>query len=148
MLVYGLVKSTLQGGNADAEIDMYAGYQTELSDGCFCRRTIHRLLIQRRFIFGWFPSIQYLGSFGDLTLSHTIGQDDYLDYSLVSYNLMTLWMSRMVHWILSVITNTISKSFELPLGLDAVASYVDFTADSGSNAVDEDAFVVRVSKSF
>tara|TARA_R110000764_G_scaffold23494_6_gene57344 strand:+ start:543 stop:1187 length:645 start_codon:yes stop_codon:yes gene_type:complete len=135
------------GGNADAEIDMYAGYQTELSDG------VSVGVQYTDYSYSGDSSLdgsEYTvsGSFGDLTLSHTIGQDDYLDYSLVSYNLMDF--VDVSYGTLDTVGDhyTISKSFELPLGLDAVASYVDFTADSGSNAVDEDAFVVRVSKSF
>lgn len=134
-------------GNADAEIDMYAGYLAELSD------MVSVGVQYTDYSYSGDSSLngsEYTvsGSFGDLTLSHTIGQQDYNDYTLVSYNVLDF--VDVSYGTLDTVGEhyTISKSFELPLGLDAVASYVDFTADSGSDAVDEDAFVVRVSKSF
>ena len=134
-------------GNADVEIDMYAGYLAELSD------MVSVGVQYTDYSYSGDSSLngsEYTvsGSFGDLTLSHTIGQQDYNDYTLVSYNVLDF--VDVSYGTLDTVGEhyTISKSFELPLGLDAVASYVDFTADSGSDAVDEDAFVVRVSKSF
>lgn len=135
------------GGNADAEIDMYAGYKHDLSDN------VSVGVQYTDYSYSGDSSLDgseytVVGMFGDLTLSHTIGRDDYLDYSLVSYNLMDF--VDVSYGNLDTVGDniTISKNFELPRNFEAVVSYVDFTADSGSNAVDEDAFVVRVSKSF
>ena len=135
------------GGNADAEIDMYAGYKHDLSDN------VSVGVQYTDYSYSGDSSLDgseytVVGMFGDLTLSHTIGRDDYLDYSLVSYNVMDF--VDVSYGTLDTVGDniTISKNFELPRNFGLAVSYVDFTADGGSNAVDEDAFVVRVSKSF
>jgi hypothetical protein len=43
---------------------------------------------------------------------------------------------------------SISKSMELPMGLEGTLSFVSFMADDGSMMKDEDSFVFGVSKSF
>jgi uncharacterized protein (TIGR02001 family) len=135
------------GGTADAKIDMYAGYKHDLSDN------ISVGVQYTDYSYRGDSSLDgseytVVGMFGDLTLSHTIGRDDYLDYSLVSYNVMDF--VDVSYGTLDTVGDniTISRNLELPRDFKASVSYVAFTADSGSNAVDENAFVVRISKSF
>ena len=88
------------------------------------------------------------GSYKDLTVSHSIGNDDFTDYTEVSYNVMDAvdvsygsWDSVGDNW-------SVSRSFDLPAGIEGTIAYVDFAAEDGSGLADEDTFVFSVSKSF
>ena len=88
------------------------------------------------------------GSYKDLTVSHNIGNDDFTDYTEVSYNVMDAvdvsygsWDSVGDNW-------SVSRSFDLPAGIEGTVAYVDFAAEDGSGLVDVDTFVFSVSKSF
>lgn len=88
------------------------------------------------------------GSYKDLTVSHSIGNDDFTDYTEVSYNVMDAvdvsygsWDSVGDNW-------SVSRSFDLPQGIEGTIAYVDFAAEDGSGLADEDTFVFSVSKSF
>ena len=88
------------------------------------------------------------GSYKDLTVSHSIGNDDFTDYTEVSYNLMDAFDVSYGSWD-SVGDNwSVSRSFDLPQGIEGTIAYVDFAAEDGSGLADEDTFVFSVSKSF
>lgn len=86
-------------------------------------------------------------SFLGVDVSYYIGQDDYSDYLELERSLFGFDVSYGM-WEDIGDNISISKSFELPMGLEASAGFVKFMADDGSLLEDEDSFVFGVSKSF
>ena len=90
----------------------------------------------------------YVGSeLMGVSVDYYMGQDNYTDYLEVGYSVMGVDLS-FGTWDEVGDNMKISKSFDLPMGLDGSVAYVDFTADSGSSLMDEDTVVFSLSKSF
>ena len=76
-----------------------------------------------------------------------LGQDDYTDYLELGYSKWGLdfsygmWDEVGDNW-------SVSKDFDLPMGLEGSVGLVSFMADDASALEDEDSFVLSVSKSF
>ena len=80
-------------------------------------------------------------------VTYYLGQDDYTDYLELEYSKWGvdfgygMWDEVGDNW-------SVSRSMDLPMGLEGALSYVSFMADDGSMMEDEDSFVFSVSKSF
>ena len=76
-----------------------------------------------------------------------LGQDDYTDYLELGYSKWGLdfsygmWDEVGDNW-------SVSRDFDLPMGLEGSVGLVSFMADDASALEDEDSFVLSVSKSF
>jgi len=81
-----------------------------------------------------------------VSVDYYLGQDDYTDYVEFGYSVMGvdvsygMWEDIGDNW-------SVSKDFDLPMGLKGSLGYVSFMADDGSMMQDEDSFVFGVSKS-
>lgn len=90
-----------------------------------------------------FVSKEFMG----VGVTYYLGQDDYTDYLELEYSKWGfdfgygMWDEIGDNW-------SVSRSFDLPMGLEGSLGYVSFMADDGSMMADEDSFVVRMSKSF
>jgi uncharacterized protein (TIGR02001 family) len=82
-----------------------------------------------------------------VSVEYYMGQDDYTDYLELGYSVMGVDVSFGM-WDEVGDNLRISKSFDLPMGLEGGIAYVDFTADSDSGMMDEDTIVFSLSKSF
>lgn len=82
-----------------------------------------------------------------VSVEYYMGQDDYTDYLELGYSVMGVDVSFGM-WDEVGDNLRISKSFDLPMGLEGGVAYVDFTADSDSGMMDEDTIVFSLSKSF
>jgi uncharacterized protein (TIGR02001 family) len=82
-----------------------------------------------------------------VSVEYYMGQDDYTDYLELGYSVMGvdvsygMWEDIGDNW-------SVSKAFDLPMGLEGSLSYVSFMADDGSMMEDEDSLVFGLSKSF
>jgi len=81
-----------------------------------------------------------------VSVDYYLGQDDYTDYVEFGYTFKEfnvsygMWEDIGDNW-------SVSKDFDLPMGLKGSLGYVSFMADDGSMMQDEDSFVFGVSKS-
>jgi uncharacterized protein (TIGR02001 family) len=82
-----------------------------------------------------------------VSVEYYLGQDDYTDYLELGHSIMGVDVSYGM-WEDVGDNLSISKSMELPMGLEGTLSFVSFMADDGSMMKDEDSFVFGVSKSF
>jgi|TARA_R110001592_G_scaffold3160_4_gene17809 uncharacterized protein (TIGR02001 family) len=82
-----------------------------------------------------------------VSVDYYMGQDDYTDYMEFGYSVMGFDLSFGM-WDEVGDNMKISKSFDLPMGLEGSLAFVDFTADSGSSMMDEDTVMFSLSKSF
>jgi uncharacterized protein (TIGR02001 family) len=82
-----------------------------------------------------------------VSVDYYMGQDDYTDYMEFGYSVMGFDLSFGM-WDEVGDNMKISKSFDLPMGLEGSLALVDFTADSGSSMMDEDTVMFSLSKSF
>lgn len=82
-----------------------------------------------------------------VSVEYYMGQDDYTDYLELGYSVMGVDVSFGM-WDEVGDNLRISKSFDLPMGLEGSLAYVDFTADNDSGMMDEDTIVFSLSKSF
>jgi uncharacterized protein (TIGR02001 family) len=82
-----------------------------------------------------------------VSVEYYMGQDDYTDYLELGYSVMGvdvsygMWEDIGDNW-------SVSRAFDLPMGLEGSLSYVSFMADDGSMMEDEDSLVFGLSKSF
>jgi len=82
-----------------------------------------------------------------VSVDYYLGQDDYSDYVEFGYSnwgvdiSYGMWEDIGDNW-------SVSKGFDLPLGLEGSLGYHSFMADDGSLLEDEDSIVFGVSKSF
>jgi uncharacterized protein (TIGR02001 family) len=82
-----------------------------------------------------------------VSVEYYMGQDDYTDYLELGYSVMGvdvsygMWEDIGDNW-------SVSKAFDLPMGLEGSLSYVSFMADDGSMMEDEDSLLFGLSKSF
>ena len=82
-----------------------------------------------------------------VSVDYYLGQDDYTDYVEFGYSVMGvdvsygMWSDIGDNW-------SVSKDFDLPMGLEGSLGYVSFMADDGSMMQDEDSLVFGLSKSF
>ena len=82
-----------------------------------------------------------------VAVTYYLGQDDYTDYLELGYSKWGfdfgygMWDEIGDNW-------SVSRDFDLPMGLEGSVGYVSFMADDGSLMADEDSFVVSMSKSF
>ena len=80
-------------------------------------------------------------------VTYYLGQDDYTDYLQLEYSKWGfdfgygMWDEVGDNW-------SVSRSIDLPMGLEGAVSYHSFMADDGSMMADEDSFVFSMSKSF
>jgi len=82
-----------------------------------------------------------------VSVEYYLGQDDYTDYLELGHSIMGVDVSYGM-WEDVGDNLSISKSMELPMGLEGTLSFVSFMADDGSMMKDEDSFVFGVNKSF
>ena len=82
-----------------------------------------------------------------VSVEYYLGQDDYTDYLELGHSIMGVDVSYGM-WEDVGDNLSISKSMELPMGLEGTLSFVSFMADDDSMMKDEDSFVFGVSKSF
>ena len=82
-----------------------------------------------------------------VSVEYYMGQDDYTDYLELGHSIMGVDVSYGM-WEDVGDNLRLSKSFDLPMGLEGSLSYVSFMADNDSMMKDEDSFVFGVSKSF
>ena len=82
-----------------------------------------------------------------VSVDYYLGQDDYSDYLELGYSKWGMdisygmWEDIGDNW-------SVSKGFDLPMGLKGSLGYHSFMADDGSLLEDEDSIVFGVSKSF
>ena len=82
-----------------------------------------------------------------VSVDYYLGQDDYTDYLELGHSFMGvdvsygMWDEVGDNW-------SVSKGFDLPLGLKGSLGYHSFIADDGSLLEDEDSIVFGVSKQF
>lgn len=82
-----------------------------------------------------------------VSVDYYLGQDDYTDYLELGYSFMGvdvsygMWDEVGDNW-------SVSKGFDLPMGLKGSLGYHSFIADDGSLLEDEDSIVFGVSKQF
>jgi uncharacterized protein (TIGR02001 family) len=82
-----------------------------------------------------------------VSVDYYLGQDDYTDYLELGYSIMGvdvsygMWDEVGDNW-------SVSKGFDLPMGLEGSLGYHSFIADDGSLLEDEDSIVFGVSKQF
>lgn len=82
-----------------------------------------------------------------VSVDYYLGQDDYTDYVELGYSFMGvdvsygMWDEVGDNW-------SVSKGFDLPMGLKGSLGYHSFIADDGSLLEDEDSIVFGVSKQF
>ena len=82
-----------------------------------------------------------------VSVDYYLGQDNYTDYLELGYSFMGvdvsygMWDEVGDNW-------SVSKGFDLPLGLKGSLGYHSFIADDGSLLEDEDSIVFGVSKQF
>jgi uncharacterized protein (TIGR02001 family) len=85
--------------------------------------------------------------FMGVSFDYYMGQDDYTDYMEFGYSRWGMdisygmWDSIGDNW-------SVSRSFDLPMGVEGSIGYVSFMADDGSLLEDEDSFIFGVSKQF
>ena len=135
------------GSDADRETDLYVGWSGSIgNDISLDVGYIDYAYSGDASLDG--SEVYISGSWKDLTISHNIGNDDFTDYTEVSYNIMDAvdvsygsWDSVGDNW-------SVSRSVDLPAGIEGTVAYVDFAAEDGSGLADEDTFVFSVSKSF
>ena len=134
------------GSDADRETDMFVGWAGSMGDISLDVGYIDYAYSGDASLDGseYFIS----GSYKDLTISHNIGNDDFNDYTEVSYNVMDAVDVSYGSWDNVGDNWSVSRSFDLPMGIEGTVAYVDFAAEDGSGLADEDTFVFAVSKSF
>jgi len=135
------------GSDADRETDMYVGWAGSIG------KDISLDVGYIDYAYSGDASLdgsEYFisGSYKDLTISHNIGNDDFNDYTEVSYNVMDAVDVSYGSWDNVGDNWSVSRSFDLPMGIEGTVAYVDFAAEDGSGLADEDTFVFSVSKSF
>ena len=130
---------------ADRETDMYFGYAMDIGSFGLDIAYMDYAYSGNDALDG--SEIWLTGTMGDMSLTHIMGQDDWNDYTEFGYSVMGVDLSFGM-WDNVGDNMKISKSFDLPMSLEGSIAYVDFTADSDSNMMDEDAVVFSVSKSF
>ena len=85
--------------------------------------------------------------FMGVSFDYYLGQDDYTDYMELGYSkwgfdvAYGMWDDIGDNW-------SVSRAFDLPMGLKGSVGYHSFMADDGSMMEDEDSFVFGVHKSF
>lgn len=82
-----------------------------------------------------------------VSVDYYMGQDDYTDYLELGHSFMGVDVSYGM-WQDVGDNLTLSKSFDLPMGLKGDLALVSFMADDGSMMKDEDSLVFGLSKSF
>jgi uncharacterized protein (TIGR02001 family) len=131
--------------SADRETDMYFGYAMDLGSVGIDVAYVDYAYSGNDALDG--SEIWLTGTLGDMSITHVMGQDDWNDYTEFGYSVMGVDLS--FGMFDNVGDNVkVSKSFDLPMGLEGSVAYVDFTADSDSGMMDEDAVVFAISKSF
>jgi len=130
---------------ADRETDMYVGYAMDLGSLGVDVAYMDYAYSGNDALDG--SEIWLTGTMGDMSLTHIMGQDDWNDYTEFSYSLMGVDLSFGM-WDNVGDNFKVSKSFDMPLGLEGSLAYVDFTADSDSLMMDEDTVMFSLSKSF
>ena len=131
--------------DADRETDMYIGYAMDLGSLTIDVAYVDYAYSGNDALDG--SEIWLTTMYGDMSVTHVMGQDDWNDYTEFGYSVMGVDLS------FGMFDNVgdnmkISKSFDLPMGLEGSLAYVDFTADSDSGMMDEDTVVFSLSKSF
>jgi len=131
--------------SADRETDMYFGYAMDLGSVGIDVAYVDYAYSGNDALDG--SEIWLTGTLGDMSITHVMGQDGWNDYTEFGYSVMGVDLS--FGMFDNVGDNVkVSKSFDLPMGLEGSVAYVDFTADSDSDMMDEDAVVFAISKSF
>jgi len=131
--------------SADRETDMYFGYAMDLGSVGIDVAYVDYAYSGNDALDG--SEIWLTGTLGDISITHIMGQDEWNDYTEFGYSVMGVDLS--FGMFDNVGDNVkVSKSFDLPMGLEGSVAYVDFTADSDSGMMDEDAVVFAISKSF
>jgi len=131
---------------ADRETDMYFGYAMDLGSIGIDVAYVDYAYSGNDALDG--SEIWLSGSMGDMSVLHVMGQDDWNDYTEFSYSLSMGVDLSFGMWDNVGDNMKISKSFDLPMGLEGSLAYVDFTADNDSGMMDEDTIVFSLSKSF
>ena len=135
------------GSDADRETDLYVGWAGSIgNDFSLDVGYIDYAYSGDANLDG--SEIYISGSYKDLSISHFIGRDDFNDYTEVSYNVMDAVDVSYGSWDTVGDNWSVSRSFDLPMGIEGTVAYVDFAAEDGSGLADEDTFVFSVSKSF
>jgi uncharacterized protein (TIGR02001 family) len=130
---------------ADRETDMYFGYAMDVGSIGIDVAYVDYAYSGNDALDG--SEIWLTGTMGDMSVLYVMGQDDWNDYTEFGYSVMGVDLS-FGRWDNVGDNMKISKSFDLPMGLEGSMAYVDFTADSDSGMMDEDAVVFSISKSF
>lgn len=126
---------------SDLETDLYAGW----SNGDWAVGYIDYSYNGDADLDGseFFVSKDVLG----VSVEYYLGQDDYTDYLELGHSIMGvdvsygMWDEVGDNW-------SVSKGFDLPMGLKGSLGYHSFIADDGSLLEDEDSIVFGVSKQF
>lgn len=85
--------------------------------------------------------------FMGVSLDYYLGQDDYSDYMELGYTLKGVDVSYGM-WEDIGDNIAVSKSFDLPMGIEGSVGFTKFMAEDGSLLQDEDSFVFGVMKTF
>ena len=142
----GAWTSEVDFDGADRETDMYIGYATDLGSLGVDVSYVDYAYGGNSTLDG--SEIWLQGSIGDMSVLYVMGQDDWNDYTEFGYSIMGVELS-LGRWDNIGDNMKISKSFELPLWeLNGEIAFVDFTADSESELLDEDTIMFSISKSF
>lgn len=142
----GAWTSEVDFDGADRETDMYIGYAMDLGSLGIDVSYVDYSYGGNDALDG--SEIWLQGSLGDMSVLYVVGQDDWSDYIEYGYAIMGIDLS-LGSWEDVGDNMKISKSFDLPIWeLNGELAYIDFTADSKSDLMDEDTVMFSISRSF
>ena len=134
------------GSDADLELDSYVGWGTDVNGVSINLSYVDYDYSGDSSLNG--SEYQIGLGYEGFSFLHVLGQDGFSDYTEVGYSISNVADVSYGSWDNIGDNWSISRSFDLPMGIEGTIAYVDFAAEDGSGLVDEDSFVFGLSKSF